>query len=295
MTTIVVPLDRSRPAERALLTARELARRTGAAIVLVTATWDQEHPDAAAYLDGLTQETPLLDVTTRCRSGRPSDVVLDVVGEVPDPLLCMTTHGRTGVARLVMGSVTEDVVSRAPCPVVLVGPRCSPASLGRPGAPVLGCVDGSVTADGALPTVASLARALDAPVTLVQVVDPTDPDPLGRLQAGRQADLAARGLAERAEEVRRAGGPEPERLVLPASWPAPTITRVAGELPAAAIVLATHGRTGLARTALGSIAAGVVHRSPCPVVVVPPGAVGPRPEADGEAEAEAEGHRPSVR
>lgn len=63
----------------------------------------------------IPEETPYL-----VRVGRPADVILDVAREWPTDLIVIGSHGRSGVARVLLGSVAESVVRRAPCPVLIV-------------------------------------------------------------------------------------------------------------------------------------------------------------------------------
>lgn len=136
---ILVPLDRSTGAEAALPVAADLAKADGgvirllhvgpipAAVVVegrVIAYADQESDrlqqavlwylrEAARHLDGLPLEYAV-------RFGEPAEEILEEARESGADLIAMATHGRSGVARLMLGSVAEAVLRRSEVPVVLV-------------------------------------------------------------------------------------------------------------------------------------------------------------------------------
>lgn len=137
---IVVPLDGSGFAERALPDAERLARLTGAAIHLVRvvdlgrhgrlgasmeyAVVDpapaDEHTAASAYLRSIAErivESGLV-AETEVRLGQPCREL--VAATQSGDLLVMASHGRGGIARLVLGSVAEDVLRHAPVPILLI-------------------------------------------------------------------------------------------------------------------------------------------------------------------------------
>lgn len=140
---IMVPLDGSEFAERALPPAEELARLTGAPLHLIrivdvasqarysayglaieaaalAQVLDEEVEVARDYLDRLEQQVAArgLSVVVEVRSGVPVQEI--VAAARPNDLVVMATHGRGGVARWFLGSVAEAVVRRAPAPVLLV-------------------------------------------------------------------------------------------------------------------------------------------------------------------------------
>lgn len=142
---ILVPTDFSEHSARALAHALELARATEAEIVLFHA-FDRPSiarlpaSDAALrkYLDGAFQEAcdRLRDTAAgctgvRCRpictQGRPWIEILAVADRERCDLICLSSHGRTALADVLLGGVSEKVVHRAHCPVLLLKPP-SPAS-----------------------------------------------------------------------------------------------------------------------------------------------------------------------
>jgi universal stress protein A len=146
ITKILVPMDFSPHAERAFSYATTLAQRFGASLGLVhvvedpyvTGAWSAEIfvPDVGGILEQLTAgaEQQLatlrqsaialgLAVETAVRSGRPAQAILEHAKDGGFDLIVMGTHGRTGLSHVVMGSVAERVVRKAPCPVLTVHER----------------------------------------------------------------------------------------------------------------------------------------------------------------------------
>ncbi len=75
---------------------------------------------ARSRLANLKPGNPAIEMDTRIEEGNPAGVILDVARELGAELIVLGTHGRTGLARAIMGSVAEEVVRKARCPVVVV-------------------------------------------------------------------------------------------------------------------------------------------------------------------------------
>lgn len=131
---ILHPTDFSRGCETSLRVARELARDLGARLVLfhvvpfgVYASEMAVPVDPEAYREALDEERRLLDgadlkypIEARMGRGDAAEEILRAAGEFNADLIVMGTHGRTGLGRLFLGSVTEYVMPRAECPVLAV-------------------------------------------------------------------------------------------------------------------------------------------------------------------------------
>lgn len=149
LRTILFPTDLSEPSSFALPVARALARDHGARVVALYVA----APPAVAAIDGVmlpSDDGGLLDqarrhldqldlganADRRAVEGDPVTEILRVAEEARADLIVMGTHGRTGLGRLVMGSVAEQVLRRAPCPVLtLKAPiAVSPSRAGEPAA-----------------------------------------------------------------------------------------------------------------------------------------------------------------
>lgn len=143
ISRILVPVDFSAPSEHALRYARELASRLGASLHLLhvvedpaaAGAWSAESmpPDLAELRTELVAdaerrllvyrseaERAQVPVVTAARIGLTSHTIVDYATALNIDLVVMGTHGRTGVAHLVMGSVAERVLRHAPCPVLTV-------------------------------------------------------------------------------------------------------------------------------------------------------------------------------
>jgi universal stress protein A len=135
-----VPDDFSPPAAVAFKLACELARDHQARLTLLhvphpVLTYDQlvesRRPgfrdDLRAELHRLRSSDPAVTVTHLILEGDPAEVIVDVAREHGCDLIVMGTHGRSGLGRLVLGSVAEQVIRHAPCPVLT-----SKAPVGQP-------------------------------------------------------------------------------------------------------------------------------------------------------------------
>jgi nucleotide-binding universal stress UspA family protein len=118
--TFVVPLDGSPFAERAVGAARAIARRVDGELLLVSA--DHRGPlEPREYLGEVAARCTDVPVGTLAHAEHlPADAILGVVGQSDDRILCMTSHGRGGLRWAMIGSVAEDVLRRASCPVLAV-------------------------------------------------------------------------------------------------------------------------------------------------------------------------------
>jgi len=266
--TIIVPLDGSAFAERALGPASSVARRTGAPVVVLTARQGGVVMEPATYLSQVAQAAGIADPEPVVIDDRlAASAIVSVTGEARDPLVCMTTHARGGPGHALFGSVAEEVLRRVSAPVLLVGPRVSSDIL-EPAHLVVG-LDGSDCSTAILPVAASLAVALGVDLTLVTMVDPTARG--GDGAATEMSGEEARNLERLAKGLEADCGPVAAK-VLAASDPAHAIVEFAASRPGTVVALATHGRTGLARLTVGSVTMAVVRNATCPILTLrPPG------------------------
>jgi len=258
---ILVPLDGSPTAERALTPALALATRTGVPLrVLQRAlTWDTEL--AAEYLAGVADRyAGVTDVETQVVDRESiADAIID--GLEPGTLVCMSSHGRGGVARAVMGSVAEALLRTLDRPALVVGPHVSDtfSFAGR----IVACIDGSGESECTLEPARRWAATLGLPLWLMEVAEPgPPPEWITNGDAMESAHVAR--LARRLGHVEGWD-------VLHDKHPAHALAQMAasGAEPTALLVMATHGRTGWDRLRLGSVTTATVHAATVPVLVVP--------------------------
>ncbi|HEX6239197.1 MAG TPA: universal stress protein [Acidimicrobiales bacterium] len=259
---ILVPLDGSRLAERALAPALELVERIGVPLRLVSRALPGEEEELASYLAGLAdRHADVTDVETSVeeRDAIPSAIAANVGGGT---LVCMSTHGHSGPVRVLIGSVASALLRAIDVPALVVGPKVpDPATIGD--GRIVACLDGSHLAERTVEPAHRWSRALGLPLWLVQVVPPgleVEERTHGDVSEG--AYLA--GLAASVGEVTGWD-------VLHDTDPADAIVAMDGRDPVAVLVLATRGRSGWSRLALGSVTSTVMREATVPVLVVPAG------------------------
>ncbi len=210
---------------------------------------------------------------TAVHTGTPREAVLDYAAEHDVDLLAMGTHGRTGIRRYAIGSVTEHVLRRAAAPVLTA--RADEPADGGEVARVLVPTDGSEATDAAVDHAVAVAGACGAALRILSVVDTR--------ALAAQSDLApsnavVESLEERSE---RAVSEAAERCVeagLSAETatargpPSQAICADAAEHDADLVVMGTRGRSGLDRVLLGSVTERTVRHAPVPVMAVRGGA-----------------------
>lgn len=275
---ILVPLDGSDVAESVLVKARQLSARQDAEFILLrvvtlppTTEDDAGQPGdllwsrATEYLQGLSRGLTSEGLHVRCKviEGFPAQRILEIAAREQAKLIVMSTHGRSGIPRWVFGSVTEDVVRASPIPVVAV-PSFAGAdgggSLRRPRERSFGTIVCPISAEELsleiLPALSEFARLFDSRVILVNAREEADSAvPMEQLRLAHQR-LREAGVAA-----------EP---LLTTGEPAVRILGVAEDQGADLIAMTTHGRRGLSRWLLGSVAENVLRGSKVPLLVVRP-------------------------
>jgi nucleotide-binding universal stress UspA family protein len=201
-TDILVPLDGSPAAERALAPALALVRRTGVPLRVLSRALPDEKEALAAYLAGIAdRHATVTDVETQVvdRESIP-DAIVEGLG--PGTLVCMSSHGRGGLARVMMGSVAEALLRSLGRPVLMVGPHVS-EEVGLTGR-IVACLDGSAESERTLEPARQWAAALDLALWLVTVAEPGRPgEGITNRESHASGELAA--LAGRLEPAARRG------------------------------------------------------------------------------------------
>jgi nucleotide-binding universal stress UspA family protein len=287
MNAILVPLDGSDLADRAVPFATALAGRTDRPLLLLRAVSTlgcSTDADAAAVMQEAHQQLDEvagaiaaggLTVDTRVVDAPPEVAIVDTAADEDVGLIVLATHGRGGLGRWIYGSTADAVLRTAPTPVLMVPPHSVARwSLDQP-AKIVVPLDGSIVAASALQPARELADMLGGSLLLVTFVESSryashgeghvfgmpDLDDERLVEARTQLDGIAAGLrtSSRPVEVRALFG-----------TPFFDVAAIARDEGADAIVIATHGRGGLGRALLGSVATSTVQRSHVPVLLVRP-------------------------
>lgn len=294
---ILVPLDGSPFAEMALPTAVALAQQGHHEVTLLSVTnshhivfegwegysylYEEQFLDASKqqfnrYLQELMVQHAQPDLQTRLlvKVGDAAGVIVDTAVEEDIDLIVMTSHGRSGVSRWVLGSVTERVLRTAPCPVLIIHQQV-------PLSHIMITLDGSTLSEYALKPGLELASRLGSRVTLLSVEPRTDfePDLVPQLEEGgdkpqppsREAlfrrtitylQHLVQGLSANLKQmihVMAKQGPVVEVIL-------DTIESDKVDL----VVMSTHGRTGLKRWIYGSVMEKILRSAPCNMLVMRP-------------------------
>lgn len=265
---ILFPTDYAPCADRAFEHAAFLAEAHGADlhVLHVTPVTGTDPRPPRTY--DLPDRIRLLDVS------RPAVSVPDEIARYARDVdwIVMGTHGRRGLARIAVGSTTEQVLRHADCPVLAVGldaQRATPSQVER----ILVPVDFSDSSAPALAVADELAVLYGARVDALHAVSIPDlPDiyGLGLHFSATYPDVVSRTEQALHSLVRQHVAPERVGDVLArVGPPGLTILEHAERLGTGLLVMPTHGRTGLERLALGSVAEQVLRRAPCAVVAIP--------------------------
>ena len=291
---VLVPLDGSPFAERVLTFLRHLAKPSATELLLVHISQPSQyytvmvpdaihtidvthwHEQAENYLHRKTNELQSegYEVTSVLSEGDVASNICDVADAQDVDLIAMTTHGRAGIEKWVLGSVADRVVRSASQPIFLVRPQEEPTPA-TPVRRILVPLDGSRLAERALAEAADLAKVNNSEIWLLQSVE--FPEYWGEEYAGMHAlpsmisteeqEAAAREyLRQSAEQLTRVG--ISAQIVVTTGHAASAISDVVSDNDIDLIVMSTHGRSGLSRWVFGSVAEKVVRLAECPVLLI---------------------------
>ncbi len=249
---IVCAIDGKARSSAALATAEELGARFGAGVVAVHAG-GRFSEEELERLDQVRSRAPRGRELVEVVDEGPVRAVLDVVRSRPGSIVCMATRARRGLRRTVLGSVAEELTAGCGVPVVLVGPR-SRQGPGTGSGGLVVCLDGSSSSEATLPTAASWAEEYGMSLRLVSVV------------RAENRVLLENGYLE---QVAASLTPVAEVELLRGA-PVRALTGYLRRLTHPLVMMSVRGSRGLEHLAVGSVTAGVVARSPHPVVVLEP-------------------------
>lgn len=297
---ILVPLDGTDVAKEILPYVSQVARKADTSLVLLTVVDpdDIEYPTGSTggrepvhryqieesikvqalgqlneVVDALKAEGLQAQATTA--TGSPAEEIVRAATAEGCGLIAMSTRGRNAIGRGILGSVTDKVLHSSGVPVMTFTPPGAdepPEEDATTLSTVVVPLDGSGLAETALPYAEVLARVLSLDIRLARVVKTgypfsypeiaaTLPDPTEEMMREARAyllevaqDLRARGASVHTQVLRGA--------------PASALLAFAQETPQNLIVMTSHGRSGLSRWMLGSVAEALVRGSGDPVLVI---------------------------
>jgi len=273
---ILVCTDGSPDSEGAITAALHMAKTTGSTVFLLEvlfflAGYELQSPDTLAppmvnlelmqvqetaareRLEAWKAEAAKEGVTLepRVRTGASAyDGILEEAGELQPDLIIMGRHGYTGLTRLLMGSVTARVIGHSPCHV-LVAPQGVLLSFER----LLIASDGSPFSEAAWAEALILAKTMGSALIGVTVAA-SDRDIPTATEVVRHLEAAAATQGITLDTM------------IPMGRPEVGIVKAAEFKQASLIIVGSHGRTGLKRLLMGSVAERVIGHAKCPVLVV---------------------------
>lgn len=307
---IIVPLDGSAFGEHALPWALSLARRTEATIHLahVVAPVTTAHARLSGsliepysevvrrryekYLDSIEaqlNEIGTFSIQTWLLEGDVCDRLGSLAEELDAELILITTHGRGPMGRFWLGSVADRMVRTSPVPLFMVRPGLTPLDLKKDCTikHALVPLDGSRLAEAILPHVVPLCQAWKAELTLARFVEPLH----GQMQYQSSAGFAPlnppmKEELDRMEKAHQEEASEYLREVVQKlesqnvsvhthiaceDSPGPAVLKLAEEGDMNMIAMETHGRRGLPRFFMGSVADKVIRGTNNPILIHRPG------------------------
>jgi nucleotide-binding universal stress UspA family protein len=284
MRRVLVPLDGSDVAARIFPDARRLAGPDGELILVrnvrVTPDYSPEARHvleaASRYLDAIAEELRADEVAVRTETlaMAAAAFAIDEAARIFEAdMIAAATHGHGLAHQLVRDSVAWQALVHSPIPILLRHAKKVRDRLGGSEDEqrhILVPIDGSRLAEKALPLAEELAREWEAPILLVQVVPEIVGSFPGVPDVPYYYDNAEDVKAARAHLDRIGEGLPVQVDVSVVTGPTvDTLVDVVKERSVTDIVMASHGRTGLARVILGSVADGLIHALYCPIVVEP--------------------------
>ena len=304
MTVVLAPVDGSARALRAVPWAAKLAGPDGTVVLLraippqpdyaetlfslvgaedtvqdIQNAWTQtakaDMDEAAALLSGseVTVEQILAE-------GEPDAAIVAAAARREVEMIAMASHGRGAVGRAIFGSVTDRVARTAPVPVLILRTPDEDVDPNVVLSRIVVPLDGSEIAERALPVASELARQLGVPVHVVRAVDaatalPLAPGVFGAApavdaevadQIWQEAEVEARSTVTAAVSRLKAEGVDASGAIVNGS-PFFAISEVTR--PGDLLILTSHGRGGVQRWLLGSVAEKLVREADAPVMLVP--------------------------
>ncbi|WP_256290278.1 universal stress protein [Halobellus inordinatus] len=277
---ILIPTDGSDCAQAALGYATDLATRYEANVHALCVAdsrtldtgpqSDEVRNELAAVAERTCAELSQSGISTQqaVKTDIPHKAILRYATEQEIDLIVMGTHGRTGVERYLLGSVTEKVVRLSDVPVLTVKTE-DDGNVTYPYTDILVPTDGSEGAEAAIGPAVSVASRYDARIHAYSVIDTVAIGVDVRSGAILEAlEESAQSAVDTIEEQATQASVSAVETAIEYGSPYRGIRSYVEEHDIDLVVMGTHGRSGLERYLLGSVAEKTVRTSPVPVMTV---------------------------
>jgi nucleotide-binding universal stress UspA family protein len=276
---IVVALDGSELAEIAIPYAEEMALRLGSELDIVTVCESTGEMETMrrVYIERVAAELGRIGLRVHpvVLYDKAADAILEYCDLNKINMIVLSTHGRSGIGRWVLGSVAGKIVRGASCPVLLITankndePKLESVAVKR----ILLPLDGSPLGESTLTYVEELATKMHCEVLLLQIIKPLDKDVFVSGYTVLLADIYGdiRNQAEiylsKVEQRLKENGITTQYEVI-FGLPASAIIDYARDKAVNLVAMSTHGRGGISRWVMGSVADKVLHVSRLPLLLV---------------------------
>jgi nucleotide-binding universal stress UspA family protein len=293
---ILVPLDGSEVAASVLPYIADLAKRLSAGVTLLTVMAPARPEPRAADTEVRAEAEALVRRQAQhlINSGVESDTVVvsggpvqQIIGRSLDggyDLIAIGTRGHSGIRRGLLGSVTDGVVRSSSVPVLVLSPKAVEASA-QPGhelATVTIPLDGSEVAESVLPYAQALAKQLSLEVRLLRVVSVSsiayysiDSGPVDTTPLEQELEEEAVGYLNQIAETLTQEGLSVTCIVEKGSSALGIVDRLRNTQNNL-VAICSHGRSGLGRLLIGSVADSIIRSTGVPVLVLTPGGSTPK-------------------
>jgi nucleotide-binding universal stress UspA family protein len=269
MENLLLATDRSEFSEGAVRESINMAKTCGSKLYIISvaeepdirefadsfplAATEKLEMDTRIHLDSLKERADKEGVTCEiilCRGPNAYKYIIDEAAKKHAEMIIMGRRGRTGLARLMMGSVTARTIGYSPCHVLVV-PREAKLAFDR----ILIPTDGSIFSELACREAISIAKRTNSTLIALSVAKKEENLPLAEASVGM------------AEEIAEKEGIKVETLTHTGE-PYEVIVDTANLKKANFIVIGSYGRTGMERLLMGSVTERVIGNAACPVLVV---------------------------
>lgn len=287
---ILVPLDGSQVASSVVPYVANLSKRLESRVTLLTVftlpqreargleTEVRAEAQAVARREAQRLAEAGVAADTLVVSGRPAEQIVNQAQTRNFDLIAIGTRGQSGIRRGLVGSVTDEVVRSSKVPVLVLSPRAieRSAQTGYGLSGITVPLDGSELAEYVLPFAEELAKRLSLRMSLLRVVQLAslayytgDGIPMNTLPLEEELEAEAIAYLSKVAGDLRARGLTTDQVVLKGS-PALAIVDHVKNLENSLVAICTHGRSGLGRLLIGSVADSIIRSSGAPVLVINP-------------------------